>query len=62
MLRWHWFQFISLGVLIIFFGILFLVVGISYTRHSGSTGLDVGMIQKIRYEDQLKHTKAAQPH
>ena len=48
--RWHWFQFVSGGILTLFLGILFYVVVISYTRHSGSTGLDVATIQKIRYE------------
>lgn len=48
--RWHWFQFVSGGILTLFLSILVYVVVISYTRRSGSTGLDVATIQKIRYE------------
>lgn len=50
MARRHWFQFVSGGILTLFMGILTYVVVVAYTRHSGSTGLDVATIQKIRYE------------
>lgn len=50
MQRWHWFQFVSNGILALFLSILAYVVVIAYTRHSGSTGLDVATIQKIRYD------------
>lgn len=46
----HWFQFVSNGILALFLSILLYVVVIAYTRHSGSTGLDVATIQKIRYD------------
>ncbi len=46
----HWFQFVSNGILFLFLGILSYVVVVAYMRHSGSTGLDVATIQKIRYE------------
>lgn len=50
MRHWHWFQFVSNGILALFLGLLLYVVGIAYTRHSGSTGLDMATIQKIRYD------------
>jgi hypothetical protein len=50
MRHWHWFQFVSHGVLALFLGILLYVVIIAYMRHSGSTGLDMATIQKMRYE------------
>jgi hypothetical protein len=50
MRHWHWFQWTSHGILVLFLGILLYVVVIAYLRHSGSTGLDMATIQKIRYE------------
>ena len=50
MRQWHWFQFVSNGILALFLGIMIYVIGIAYTRHSGSTGLDMAKIQKIRYD------------
>lgn len=50
----HWFQFISIGILALFLSILVYVVSIAYMRHSGSTGMDVATIQKIRYEALIK--------
>lgn len=50
MRKWHWFQFVSYGTLILFFGIMFYVIGIAYTRRSGTTGLDMATLQKLRYE------------
>lgn len=50
MRQWHWFYVVSHSILALFLGILLYVVVIAYTRHSGSTGLDVATIQKIRYE------------
>lgn len=46
--RWHWFQFVSNGILALFLAIIIYVVGIAFMRHSGSTGLDIVTIQKIR--------------
>lgn len=50
MRNWHWFQFVSYGILALFLGILAYVCIVAFSRHSGSTGLDVATIQKIRYE------------
>ena len=50
MRQWHWFQFVSNGILTLFLGIMLYVIVIAYTRHSGSTGLDMATIQKIRYD------------
>jgi hypothetical protein len=50
MRRWHWFQFVSNGILALFLGIMVYVICIAYMRHSGSTGLDMTAIQKIRYD------------
>lgn len=54
MRKWHWFQFVSNGILVLFLSILIYVVTIAFTRHSGSTGLDMATIQKIRYDAQSK--------
>lgn len=48
--QWHWFQFVSTGVVVLFFSIMLYVIGIAYTRRSGSTGLDMATIQKARYD------------
>lgn len=61
MRRWHWFQFVSNGFLALFLGILVYVVIIAFTRHSGSTGLDVATIQKIRYDAQPKYAGPPKP-
>ena len=50
MRRWHWFQFIANGILILFMSILVYVVYVAFNRHSGSTGLDMASIQKTRFE------------
>lgn len=43
------FQKLAMGVLITFFGIMLLVVGIAYSRTSGKTGMDMGKAQQLRY-------------
>lgn len=48
--RWHWFQYLSCGVLAFFFSIMFYVAFIAFTRSSGSTNLDMAKIQKMRYD------------
>jgi len=53
MFQGHWFQWISNGIFFLFLGIMIYVVSIAYMRHSGSTGLDMAKIQKIRYDDQV---------
>lgn len=44
------FQKFALGILVLFFSLMAWVVIASYARSSGSTGLDMSKIQKIRYE------------
>ncbi len=62
MRRWHWFQFASNGILALFLSLLLYVVIIAYTRHSGSTGLDVATIQKIRYDALPQPSPSSFPH
>jgi len=50
MQRWHWFQWVSGGVLLVFFAVLLMVIVSAYTRHSGTTNLDMATMQKIRFE------------
>ena len=40
----------------LFIGIILYVIVVAYMRHSGSTGMDMATIQKIRYET-LKNEK-----
>lgn len=56
MRRWHWFQFVAYTILALFFGIMLCVTTIAYTRHSGSTGLDMAAIQKIRHHALPQHS------
>jgi hypothetical protein len=62
MRQWHWFQFVSSGILALFLSILAYVVVIAYIRHSGSTGLDVATIQKVRYEAISQRYPSSLPH
>ncbi len=48
--RFRLFQKVAAGILILFFGIMFFVTIIAYLRPSGSTGLDMSKIQKMRQE------------
>lgn len=50
MQKWHWFQWISTGVLFLFLAIISYVTFIAYTRPSGLTGLDMVKMQKIRHD------------
>jgi len=50
MARSHWFKFASHGILLLFMGILTLVTIVAFLRKSGSTGLDMATIQKIRFD------------
>lgn len=52
MRHWHWFRFVSKGIVALFFGIMIYVLFIAFTRQSGSTGLDMAGVQKMRYESQ----------
>ena len=51
----HWFQFASWAILAFFLGILIYVTAVAFSRQSGSTGMDVATIQKIRYEAAVQH-------
>lgn len=62
MRHWHWFQIVSSSILVLFLSILAYVVVVAYTRRSGSTGLDIAMIQKIRYEALPQHPPSSLPH
>jgi hypothetical protein len=57
----HWFQFVSYAILALFLGIILYVVAIAYSRHSGSTGLDMAAIQKIRYNSLPHHSNSSLP-
>lgn len=46
----HWIYLVSNGVLALFLGIIVYVIFIAYGRRSGSTGLDMAAIQKMRFE------------
>lgn len=48
--RRHWFSFVSNGIVALFFGIMIYALTIAFTRKPGSTGLDMGSIQKMRYD------------
>jgi hypothetical protein len=61
MRHWHWFQFVSNGILALFLGIMVYVICIAYMRHSGSTGLDMTAIQKMRYDAASAFTPSVSP-
>lgn len=42
----------AVGVLVLFFGIMLIVSVAAYSRRSGSTGLDMSKVQKIRMDAQ----------
>jgi hypothetical protein len=48
----RWFQKAAVGVILLFFGIMIMVTFVAYGRRSGSTGLDMAKVQKIRYDAQ----------
>lgn len=50
MRRWHWFQWISHSVLLLFMGIIVYVIFIAFSRDSGSAGIDMSTIQKVRFD------------
>lgn len=52
MRHWHWFRFVSSGIVVLFFGIMLYVVFIAFSRPSGTTGLDMAGIQQIRHASQ----------
>lgn len=49
------FQKAALSILIFFMSLMLFVTILAHTRrHSGVTGLDMGKIQQMRYEQSLK--------
>jgi hypothetical protein len=48
--RYRIFRKSAIGIMVLFFGMMLLVTVTAYSRRSGSTGLDMAKIQKIRYE------------
>lgn len=38
----------------LFMGLMIFVTIVAYARRSGSTGMDMGKVQKMRYEESLK--------
>lgn len=54
MRQWHWFRHVSNSIVALFFGIMIYVIFIAFSRQSGSTGLDMGSIQQMRYAAQIR--------
>lgn len=48
------FLYLSHAILLLFIGIIVVVIFIAYSRRSGSTGMDMAAIQKVRYETVMK--------
>lgn len=52
----HWikrvpyFQISAVAIVCAFMGLMIVVTTIAFSRRSGQTGLDMGKIQKMRYE------------
>lgn len=61
MKTWHWFQWVSHGVLLFFLGIMGIVTYISFKRTSGSTGMDMADIQQIRHHDVVTQSQSQSP-
>lgn len=55
--RRHWSFFISNATLALFLGIIIFVVIIAFARDSGSTGLDMAAIQKMRHDAVVQDSK-----
>ena len=53
-MRRYGYLYLSHGVLALFVCIIIYVIVVAYTRRSGSTGLDMAAIQKLRYETVIK--------
>lgn len=60
MLKWHWFQWVSHGILAIFMGVMIYVTYVCFSRTSGATGLNMAKMQQIRYDASLA-AAASQP-
>lgn len=48
------FQKIATSIFIFFMGLMVLVTIVAHARRSGSTGIDMGKVQIIRYQENLK--------
>lgn len=48
------FLYFSYFVLALFMGIIICVTTLAYSRRSGTTGMDMASIQKVRYETAMK--------
>lgn len=55
-MRHYRFLYLSHAILALFVGIIIIVIVIAYSRRSGSTGMDMAGIQKMRYETVLKES------
>jgi hypothetical protein len=60
-MRRYRYLYVSQGVLALFLGIMAYVIVIAYSRRSGSTGLDMAAIQKLRYETVLQESASPSP-
>lgn len=52
--RIRFFQKSVVCVAVFFLGLMFWVAVVAHTKRSGSTGMDMGSIQKIRFQEDLK--------
>lgn len=54
------FQFYTLFVLCLFFGIMAVVTVTAYSRKSGGTGLNMAKVQQIRFEASAQKREVAE--
>jgi len=52
--RIKWFQAAVISILCFFLGLMAIVTFAVYSRRSGSTGMDMGQVQQMRYEANQK--------
>ncbi len=48
--KYKWFQKTVIAIACVFFGLMVLVTVLAYSRPSGTTGLDMAKVQKMRYD------------
>lgn len=53
--RFRWFRIIATSITLIFMGLMALVSIIAFSRQSGSTGLDMAQIHKMRLDVTYKN-------
>lgn len=51
--KFPFFQVAALAIFFAFMGTMFFVTITAYGRRSGQTGLDMGKVQKMRYQSNL---------